>query len=78
MKERIPTAVRPGRTWGRTILVNICHSLAPSTIALSSTSTGSFWKKDRRNQMIKGTLIKMWASTIGVMVLMMPKDVIMM
>ena len=34
------TAAMPGATSGSTILRNSCHSEAPSTLALSSTSSG--------------------------------------
>ena len=72
MKDSMATAAMPGATSGRTIRVNICHSLAPSTLALSSISSGRSWKKLMRNQMISGTLISTHASRTGIFVLRMP------
>ena len=44
MKDSMATAAMPGATRGSTIRQNSCHSVAPSTLALSSTSSGRSWK----------------------------------
>ena len=66
------TAAMPGATSGSTIRQNSCHSVAPSTLALSSTSSGRSWKKLIRNQMISGTLISTQASSTGSLVFRIP------
>ena len=72
MKDSMATAAMPGATRGRTIRQNSCHSVAPSTLALSSISSGRSWKKLMRNQMISGTLISTQASVTGSFVFRMP------
>ena len=72
MKDSIATAAMPGATSGSTILRNSCHSVAPSTLALSSISSGRSWKKPMRNQIIRGTLISTQASSTGSLVFRIP------
>ena len=72
MKDSMATAAIPGATRGRTILRKSCHSVAPSTLALSSTSSGRSWKKLMRNQIISGTLMSTQASVTGILVFNRP------
>ena len=66
------TSAMPGATRGRTIRTKSCHSVAPSTLALSSTSSGRSWKKLMRNQMIRGTLMSTQAREMGSLVFSTP------
>ena len=66
------TAAMPGATRGRTILTNICHSVAPSILAESSISSGSPWKKLIMYQIMKVMLIRIQARMTGAIVLRIP------
>ena len=72
MKDSMATAAMPGATRGRTIRQNSCHSVAPSTLALSSISSGRSWKKLMRNQMMSGTLMSTQAMVTGSLVFSSP------
>ena len=78
MKLSMETAAMPGATSGSTILRNSCHSVAPSTFALSSISSGRSWKKLMRNQMMSGTLMSTQASMTGSLVFRIPRRLNMM
>ena len=61
-----------GIIWGHLIFQNTCRSVAPSTLALSSISSGRSRKKLMRNQMMSGTLMSTQASVTGILVFNRP------
>ena len=65
-------AAIPGATRGSTIFRNSCHSVAPSTFADSSISSGSSAKNPIMYQMISVMLISTHARITGTFVFRIP------
>src|SRR3954469_1382753 len=60
MKQSTAVAATPPVTSGRITLRKIWNRVAPSSIAASSTSTGTSSKKDFISSTATGRLIKVW------------------
>ena len=72
MKVKMPAAMRPGRASGRTTCHTARRSVAPSTRAASSSSSGIDWKNERRSQRQNGRQKVVYDSTRASRVFTMP------
>jgi hypothetical protein len=63
MNVRMPVVARPGPVSGRITRVKLCHREAPSTIAASSRSGGSWRKNPTSSQTASGMANVTYGST---------------